>query len=89
MADVKGAYTGDLPIYTTSRFTGRKGAFIFGGSDPIVLIRHYALRGWSPSTGSWESWTSTSPSGQDNPSGHGLEHVTSTPYDRRGRYGES
>ncbi|RLC76831.1 MAG: hypothetical protein DRJ03_27870 [Chloroflexi bacterium] len=89
MADVKGAYTGDFPIASAARFTGHKGAFILGGDDPIVLIRYYALRGWDPALGSWEAWTSTSPEGLDNPSGQPLTHVTSTPYDRRGRYGES
>jgi len=88
MADVKGALIGDAIVYGAGRFTGKKGLFVPGGADQLQLVRFYNLRGWNPTTSQWETWTSRSASGTDNPSGDPLTHVTQVPWERRVYFNE-
>ena len=88
MADLNGALIEDLGLFSSPRFTGKSGRFIPGGEDPVITVRYYTLRGWDPSTSSWEAWTSKLPGGRDNPNGRPLQYVSLVPFEKRLRSGE-
>ena len=88
MADVKGAVIGDGALYGGEKFSGKKGRFIPGGAGSPQLFRYHSFRGWNPTTSQWETWTSRSAGGSDNPSRATLAHVTRVPWERRVLFNE-
>jgi len=88
MADVDGAVIGDGVLFGGARFAGKAAFFTPGGPDNPKLTRFYLLRGWDPSISQWESWSSKSSLGVDNPSNRPLAHVTQVSSDRPATFNE-